>query len=31
MAIVSFADLLAPVSPEGFFRDYYGKRHLHVP
>ncbi len=27
----SFASLIAPVTPERFFADYYGKRHLHVP
>lgn len=27
----SFASLIAPVTPERFFSDYYGKKHLHVP
>lgn len=31
MTISTFADLIAPVTPEEFFRDYYGRRALHVP
>ena len=29
--ITSFADILAPVTPEEFFAVYYGKKALHVP
>ena len=27
----SFADIIAPVSEEEFFRDYFGKKYLHIP
>lgn len=29
--MTTFADILAPVTPEVFFRDYFGERFLHVP
>lgn len=31
MTIATFADLIAPVTPEEFFRDYYGRKPLHIP
>lgn len=31
MSIATFADLIAPVTPEEFFRDYYGRKPLHIP
>lgn len=31
MTIATFADLIAPVTPEEFFRDYYGRKWLHIP
>lgn len=31
MTIATFADLLAPITPEEFFRDYYGRKALHIP
>lgn len=30
MTITSFAELLAPFDPEVFFRDYYGRKPLHI-
>ncbi|WP_420548480.1 cupin domain-containing protein [Curvivirga sp.] len=27
----SFADIIAPITEEEFFRDYFGKKHLHIP
>ena len=29
--IETFADILAPVTPDEFFAEYYGKKLLHVP
>lgn len=31
MAGVTFADIIAPLTPEAFFRDHYGKRPVHIP
>lgn len=31
VANFSFADILAPMTPEEFFRDYYDKKPLHIP
>ena len=28
---VTFRDLIAPLTPEDFFADYYGKRAVHIP
>jgi len=30
MTVTNFADLLAPFDPEVFFRDYYGRKPLHI-
>jgi len=29
--MISFADILAPITPDSFFADYQGRRWLHVP
>lgn len=29
--MISFADILAPITPDSFFADYHGRRWLHVP
>lgn len=31
MNITSFADILHPLTPEEFFRDYHGKKPVHIP
>lgn len=27
----TFSDIIAPITQEEFFRDYFGKKHLHIP
>ena len=29
--VTSFADLIAPITPDEFFAEYYGKKPLHIP
>jgi ribosomal protein L16 Arg81 hydroxylase len=29
--IASLADILYPLTPEEFFRDYHGKKPVHIP